>query len=71
MPANNRLPLEVAYSEGRSLFTKVSENNRYLEIKRSHPQNSSGIHRVLVLMWTSMRILVRCEKGKPVVRRVH
>jgi len=22
-------------------------------------------------MWTSMRILMRCEKGKPVVRLVH
>jgi hypothetical protein len=47
------------FSDGRFLFANISENKRYLEKKRLHPQDSSGIHRVLVLMWASMRILVR------------
>ena len=32
-------------------------------------QNSSGIHRVLVLMRACTRIRALCRKGKPVVRR--
>jgi hypothetical protein len=38
--------------------------------KDASPENSSGIHRVLILMRACMRIRVcASEKGKPVVRR--
>ena len=44
-------------------FRKVAKKERLAT------QNSSGIHRVLVLMPVCTRIRVRGEKGKPVVRR--
>jgi hypothetical protein len=59
----------VILGSSSTISQGVSKNNRDFEKSRICPENSSGIHRVLVLIRTCAHPCTLRAEGKPVVRR--
>jgi len=59
----------ILYSPKECVEEQFSEVRSLLADYESYEKDSSQIQRHFVIMHACTRIRVRCEKGKPVVRR--